>query len=275
MIKLIIYFLAFLFFISAAMFIISAILNIREIASRRPATVMYDYSKAFSGEIFRFIFSILLRPFNFIGGKEDLNGDGPPILLIHGLYHNNTAWIYIKPKLLRAGFKNIHLMSYNSLTTSYPELVLQARNRIESLCTANSHSKVMLIGHSLGGLIASGAVTDQQTASKCSGIITMGTPYRGSILAALAFGHLGRSLHPKSAIFTAEDKYQIPETLQMLVLHSPVDEMVLPWTNLIPPDAAANTHHVKMIETKPTGHVAMLFSSENAESIISFLKENS
>lgn len=126
--------------------------------------------------------------------------------MVHGLYHNRTAWLFMKHRLNRQGFSNLNTWQYNSFTTSYPELVLELRKQIAKLYEENN-CRVMLVGHSLGGLIICGAAAEPDIENKVSGIITLGTPFKGSILTLVAPGRLGRSLHPESSLFKGEKNY--------------------------------------------------------------------
>ena len=85
------------------------------------------------------------------------------------------------------------LQQYNNMaiqqfyTTSYPELVLKLRKEIIRIHNENN-CKIILVGHSLGGLIISGAANDPEIKKMVSGLITIGTPFKGSVLGADCYG---------------------------------------------------------------------------------------
>nr|WP_281168150.1 hypothetical protein [Maridesulfovibrio zosterae] len=178
--------------------------------------------------------------------------------MVHGLYHNRTAWLLMKQKLNSANYSNTTTWQYNSFTTSYPELILKLRKEIIRLHNENN-CKIILVGHSLGGLVISGASNNPEIEKMVSGLITIGTPFRGSVLALIATGHLGRSLHPSSSLFKGNNKILYPTKISKTAIISPTDEMVIPWQNLEP-----DTQDWKIIRSPALGHVAMLYSRKVA-----------
>lgn len=65
-----------------------------------------------------------------------------------------------------------------------------ALGKVVDCLAAASHQKVILVGHSMGGLIARYAAANPDRSSAISTILTMGTPNTGSIAALLAAGAL-------------------------------------------------------------------------------------
>ena len=47
----------------------------------------------------------------------------PPVILIHGLYHNVSAWTLYRRWLKAAGFSNIYFLGYSSWNQTFPALV--------------------------------------------------------------------------------------------------------------------------------------------------------
>ena len=39
--------------------------------------------------------------------------------MVHGLYHNRTAWLIMKRRLRKAGYTNLHTYQYNSFTRDF------------------------------------------------------------------------------------------------------------------------------------------------------------
>jgi pimeloyl-ACP methyl ester carboxylesterase len=262
-----------LFFILIPLFlyITTVAANFKRIGTEGNTVTIKNLIRGYLTAVAAMPVALLIRPFVLPGLRFKYKIKGKPILLIHGLYHNKTAWIYIKLRLKRAGLTNIHTLNYNSFTSSYPELVLKAQKMIAEISSSNKNEKVMLIGHSLGGLIAAGAASDMTTAAKCEQLITLGTPYRGSILAVIAFGHLGRSLNPKSHIFNTDKEFCRDTNFSKTAMISPVDEMVLPWKNLVP-DMNDSAIKWNIVKTPPVSHVSMLYNPETVSQLIAIIK---
>ncbi|SMF12758.1 esterase/lipase family protein [Desulfovibrio gilichinskyi] len=244
--------------------------NCKELMGRGYKQVIRDLLMSFATIEVSVLIAGLTRPLAFLcADRIPKKATGTvPILMTHGLYHNRTAWLMMKPRLKRAGYGNLHTWSYNSFTTSYPELVLELRRRILRLYVENNNQKIVLIGHSLGGLLIKGAVSDPVVAEKISRIITLGTPFRGSLLAKIALGRLGRSLHPESSLFETNPGNSVMNEIPKTAIYSPVDEMVIPWKNLKPLENGWQT-----LPCSSMGHVAMLYSSQTVSIIIELIKQ--
>lgn len=245
-----------LFILPAPLILFAALINWRVIKSKTFKQNLKELgSTVFSAGISLFI-AVTTRPLTFLNKitLKNKNQDDQPILLVHGLYHNKMAWLLMKHRLDVLGLSDLNTWQYNSFTTSYPELVLKLRKEIDRLY-AEKNRKIILVGHSLGGLLISGAASAPEFEKKTLGLITMGTPFKGSILATIAPGRLGRSLHPESGLFKGENRICFPKCTPKIAIISPTDEMVLPWKNL-EPDAA----QWSIIRSPALGHVAMLYS---------------
>ena len=124
--------------------------------------------------------------------------DGQPlVILVHGLYHNPAAWFVLRRRLARAGFAQVRVYGYASFHRDFEDI---AAGLTEMLLQAGREApggRVALVGHSLGGLVIRAACADPRLASGegCSlaGVVTLGTPHRGSTLAGV-FG-VGRLAH--------------------------------------------------------------------------------
>lgn len=247
-----------LFFLPAPLLLFAAFFNRKEMKQKTFGSNIKELWSAIISAGTSLFVAILTRPFTFLDripliAKAD---DNRPILLVHGLYHNKMAWLPMKHRLNRQGFANLKTWQYNSFTTSYPELVLELRKEIKKIYNSNCRpEKVSLVGHSLGGLLISGAAENPETKEMVQQIITLGTPFKGSVLARIAPGRLGRSLHPDSSLFKGENPVRYPEGISKTAIISPADEMVLPGENLKPFSGSW-----RIIRCGAMGHVAMLYS---------------
>ncbi|MBI9113019.1 triacylglycerol lipase [Maridesulfovibrio ferrireducens] len=250
--------------------IVMTIANRKELMLRGTRQAVYDLLISVATTVISMLTATLTRPFDFLCRDihPEKEGNPLPVLMTHGLYHNKTAWFLMKPRLRKAGYSNLNTWSYNSFTTSYPELVLKLRRRILKLYAENNNQKIVLIGHSLGGLIIKGAVSDPAVAESVAKVITLGTPFRGSLLAKIAPGRLGRSLHPENSLFQTIHTTPPLNFIQKTAIFSPVDEMVLPWKNLLPRETDWKT-----LPCPAMGHVAMLYSPKITNMIIRIMQQ--
>jgi len=193
----------------------------------------------------------------------------PPVLLVHGLYHNASAWLLFRWMLHRAGFAQVFCRSYNTLRYDFWELAGQFKGQLLETARLCNGEKVICIGHSLGGLLIRAALADPETAPLVSAAVTLGTPHQGSKLASLALGKLGRSLIYKGMLVRTLNTMPSPAALPKLNVYSPIDNMVLPVSSLSMPDPGW-TEQV----TAPISHVSMLYHLPTIGLVLRFLEES-
>lgn len=205
-------------------------------------------------------------PLGIFGGREPLR-KGTPVLLVHGLFHNSSAWITMKQRLREADIHNVHTYQYNSFWGEFPDAVEGLQRKLDSLIQASPDGKVLLVGHSLGGLVIRSAVGNPRFKGKIAGIVALGTPHGGSDLAAFATNPMGRGLVPGRIIMRLADLAPDPGCPK-LAIYTPMDDFVFPLPTLYPP----KTDWQETI-CSPMGHVWMLYSQEVARYVVEFLKD--
>ncbi|MGQ9669989.1 MAG: esterase/lipase family protein [Desulfosoma sp.] len=195
---------------------------------------------------------------------------GPIIITIHGLYHNRSAFLFVHRALRRAGFHDVRSWSYASWSADFFQRSAQLARDLRALHHAEPLRPIVLIGHSLGGLLARHAAVTVGS-NTLAGCLTLGTPHQGSRLAVFALGYLGRSLGYRSPLIEKierdESSFGAPN-FSCVALSSPVDNMVLPTEALQPPGS-----HWKVRWTPPMSHVAMLYHMESIREIVAWTKE--
>jgi pimeloyl-ACP methyl ester carboxylesterase len=198
---------------------------------------------------------------------KEIDLDGPVVILVHGLYHNPSAWLIFRRRLRKAGFKNIFIMGYGSffttfekITEKFDEFVAEARRKIPG-------KPIYLIGHSLGGLICRVYAERAGEGAIPSAVITLGSPHQGSKLAAFHIGRLASCLLYRGPLFTGLECGPAPLRCAGFAFFSPVDNMVLPLEALKVPYEGWEHH-----ETVPISHTSMIYSKSIADSVIKVLE---
>lgn len=203
----------------------------------------------------------LLRP------SSALDPSSPPILLVHGLYHNATGWMLFRKWLKRAGFTNVYAINYNTLTRTFRESVDQLNRSIEGIARLHPGQGVILIGHSLGGLLSRICAERASPEGAIAAVITLGTPHHGSRLAVLGPGRTAPSLIPGGPLFEELERDSKPGAVPCLALYSPMDNMVLPNDALVIERQGWTVERIA-----PISHVAMLFHRATAMRTIEWMK---
>jgi len=161
----------------------------------------------------------------------------PPVILIHGLYHNASAWIRFRGALRREGYDRIYAFNYNSFGPDFQEISRKLEQWITEIGRAFPGESVILAGHSMGGLLAK-AYAARDNASQgpsVKALITLGTPYGGSKAVVFGIGNLAKGLVCGSPLLHELEGKQIPSETPCIAFRSPVDNLVLPAASLKPP----------------------------------------
>ena len=191
----------------------------------------------------------------------------PAVILIHGLYHNPGAWFRFKRFFRRAGYERLYLPGYNSYgRKTFEEIASELKTYAAAVIAARG--PVILIGHSMGGLFIRCLLADPDMAKNVLAAVTLGTPHRGSKLAALAFGAAGRAILYESPLIRRLAKAPCPASLPKLCLASPMDDMVLPLSALDAPSADWTRE-----ATAPVSHVFMLYHAPIIRRVLKFIED--
>ncbi|MHC1789785.1 esterase/lipase family protein [Solidesulfovibrio sp.] len=179
----------------------------------------------------------------------------PVVVCLHGLYHNPAAFLAFRPALARAGFDQLVVLGYSSFGSDFEAEAGRLGARLR--CGTHPDAPLLFLGHSLGGLMARRLAAEPDLGRRTRAVVTLGTPHRGSALAGLALGRLGRSLRPGSRLLARLAALPDPAGARCIALCSPVDNLVVPDTGLLP-----DRPGWQVVVTPPVSHVAMLYHPE-------------
>jgi len=202
--------------------------------------------------------------------QPDSSCSSPPVLLIHGLYHNVSAWVIYRWILRQRGYRNTYAFGYSSIDNSFAELLNKLAEEVSRISAAFPDQRIVLIGHSLGGLLAKAYVEDLRSREKVAVLVTLGSPHQGTKLAALGTSSLARSLSYQGELFTNLQQRALPSEVPKLAIYSPIDNMVLPNESLQPTEPGWSC-----LESFPVSHVAMLYDRRLAKLVVEYLQVRS
>ncbi|MEU6959465.1 esterase/lipase family protein [Streptomyces chrestomyceticus] len=125
----------------------------------------------------------------------------PPVLLLHGFIDNRSVFVLLRRSLLRHGWRHVEALNYSPLTCDLRKAAELLGRHIEQFCERTGHSRVDLVGHSLGGLIARYYAQRLGGDLRVRTLVTLGTPHGGTRVAPLMSAHpLVRQMRPHSDV---------------------------------------------------------------------------
>jgi len=211
------------------------------------------------------VIAVATYPFGwFISAKSEKTGI--PVLMVHGLFHNASAWFVFRRRLGKAGFVNLHTYQYGCITKNFSQAVRGLEERLDNLLEDSPDSKIILIGHSQGGLVCRRAAGNPVYRDRVAAMVTLGSPHKGSDLARFASYSMARDLIPGRATAKSVDAVPDPDCPR-LGIYTLVDDFVFPLDML----QTGRSGWQERI-CSPMGHVWMVYSREVVGMVIDFLR---
>ncbi|MFJ6610701.1 lipase family alpha/beta hydrolase [Streptomyces sp. NPDC091289] len=114
----------------------------------------------------------------------------PPVVLLHGFIDNRSVFVVLRRALTRHGHRHLESLNYSPLTRDIRTAAELLGRHVEEICARTGHSRVDIVGHSLGGLIARYYVQRLGGDRRVRTLVTLGTPHGGTAVAP------GAGVHP-------------------------------------------------------------------------------
>ena len=197
----------------------------------------------------------------------DIAAAGRPVILVHGIGDNRSAFTVLRRTLRRRGFGRIVTVNYSPLTSDVRKAAAALAGHVERVCQQSGYEQVFLVGHSLGGIIARYYVQCLDGDARVSTLVTLGSPHAGSQLARMAPLLVGRQLRPNSELMR-ELAGPARCSTRFVAIYSDRDEVVVP-------NSSARLEHpdltVTALRVHGVGHLSLLVNSTVAQAIAAAL----
>jgi triacylglycerol esterase/lipase EstA (alpha/beta hydrolase family) len=186
--------------------------------------------------------------------------DRTPIIFVHGLYHNQTAWYLYLRWFRRWGWNHVKAINLKGKFRSINDFSRILAEEVEKVRTESQSDQVDLVGQSMGGLVIRTYLLENSARSKVRRVVTLGTPHGGSKLAVLGLGQAAKEMIPGSVFLESLNQgVQIPESGHFCAIYTIVDNMVLPNES-----TKLAWDGVKNQETRSVNHVGLVFCKHTA-----------
>jgi len=190
---------------------------------------------------------------------------GPQVLLLHGLFHSRSCWWLVKWRLRRSGYRNLHSINLPAWRDAQVLTELIAK-KVDHLRHAYGAERVVLIGHSMGGLLGRNYLQLRGGAHKVERLIQLGSPNGGSKLAPFAVSRLARQLLPGSAFLAELKAAPLPADVPVTSIFSRHDNIVIP-------PQLSSLEGAKCVELTGLGHVTLLYSRRSFAPLLQAMSE--
>ena len=192
-----------------------------------------------------------------------------PIILVHGYLNTNTGWVDFRKALQKENLGPVYAPILHSSAQDIRKSALQIAEVIEQVREENGGKPVVLIGHSMGGIICAYCTQHIAPSGSIKSVVTLATPLRGTKTATISFGKAGHQMQCDSRFLNslcAQLNYQPKATY--FSLGSTADEVVRPYQHSFfkDPDDEVYFHLYTDV-----GHQSFLFDEDVIKEVISMI----
>ena len=207
------------------------------------------------------------RPFSVTLSRDTL----PPVLLLHGYGANSGFWLPLSKQLSAAGISHAAI-DLEPILGSIDDYIDPIETTVQELCAAVGAEKIIVVGHSMGGLAAR-AWLRRYSCGRLARLITLGTPHFGSTLASYGMGKNARQMLPAihgeqsddhwlTRLSASEDSGVRAKTTSIYSLHD----------NIVAPQHSAVLTGAVNQAVDLVGHVALGFDREVMKQLIAEIR---
>jgi triacylglycerol esterase/lipase EstA (alpha/beta hydrolase family) len=164
------------------------------------------------------------------GVRIHQDSDLPPVLLLHGYGCNSGYWVHLTPLLngARISHATLDLAPVTGSIDAYVPLVEEGVN---ALLAATGAARVVIVAHSMGGLVARAWMRDHGI-ERVARVITLGTPHHGTSLASFGVGTNAQQMRRDGAWLSALGASESAATRGLITsIYSHHDNIVAPQTS--------------------------------------------
>lgn len=203
--------------------------------------------------------------------RPDYCGRTFPVILLHGVAHNQSWAVKVERELEEAGFicKSIN---YRTVGRTVEQAADEVNETIKEVMRMRGCEKIHVAGHSLGGLVLRQALARHPELDDVivTGM-TIGTPHNGTPLASKRWGFLPivgdliTEIAPNSEMLQTLNNKTKKTNTRWVCIWSPDDE-------LVPGTFGQLTHpELEVVDKKlrGVGHAGLMYDNRAVETIVS------
>ncbi len=189
------------------------------------------------------------------------------IILIPGYLNNALVLFYHGKQLKKAGFGPIWAVNLGNPFSSIEIYARKLQKKIKKMQEKFALEEIVLIGHSMGGLIGSYYALKLNDGNLVRQVIALGSPFKGTKMAKIGLGKCAKEMEFGSVFSTAFLK-DLSQQNQIRIdqIATSFDQIVVPYTSSLLEKELGSKYVLEDL-----GHASLLFSKRVNAKIISWL----
>lgn len=203
-------------------------------------------------------------------GNRDGDG-GTAVVMLHGFFCNGGFFWWMRRALKRAGVSHLYTLNMEPPFGSITGFARQASAYIEQVRRTTGCDRVILITHSMGGLVARRMRELNLSQDAMAGLITLGTPHHGTRHADILAGITTRQMR-----FYLPVEKETPSNPWLDRLNAdefeplpyPVTSLYSYQDNIIAPQSSSVLGMAENLPLPGVGHLEMAFSRRVVDPVV-------
>ncbi len=179
----------------------------------------------------------------------------PPVVLLHGYAQHPANFLWLARRLERDGWLHLYAVAHTPVGGDIERSARRLGEALDRIRRASGASRVDIVAHSMGGLVARAYIRARGPASGVGRLITLGTPHQGTeIFPRFRLDPMVGQMRPGSPLLArlaAADP--VPRLADCISIYSADDAVVVPASRAFYAGAFN-------IEVRGLGHLSLLFS---------------
>jgi pimeloyl-ACP methyl ester carboxylesterase len=235
-----------------------------------PVIPIKRYFKDYWLELYYLLGKYYLLPLKWVSLSVTKNRTSDvAILLVHGYCRNQSDWLWMRKK-----FNNINCPIFTvNLQPNLSSIENIANGslpqKIAAIQQQTNCKKIILIGHSMGGLVASYYSEFLDPEKLITAVITIASPLYGTKISVSAQGDNAKEMCPESEFLLALRKRMHQSSHKYYQIGSKFDNIVFPWRSAFFEHATAQ----QQLLIPATTHLALLHSTVVAQQLNNWVKD--
>ena len=209
----------------------------------------------------------------YLPSKRRIGDERPDVMLIQGFATGGRAMEWIARDLSAQGLECTVPRARGLLGYLQTKRVAKAAAGVAKLLRDRpGPRRTWLIGHSIGGIIARHVVQMQDHGDAVAGVITIGSPHRGTAMAilgtALGLWIVSRSaldVTPRARVLRQLNGLPWPDDVPLVSVFSRTD-LLCPHRSSVVPIAGPS---IRMVEVPGLGHTELLWNRSSRDIVVS------